>query len=83
MNKGRRVKVRHAENVYDAAASFLRRSHDNVHRADILLYERGSTTWGDVHSVPRRGKGYYFVSPNRVLTREDMLTLAKEEGFTY
>lgn len=70
------------ETVYDYAARHLRRHYRNVHRADIKLYEHSKVTWGDMRDLPNGGAGYYFVDGKGVLTKEEMLALACEHGFS-
>lgn len=63
------------------AAHFLRRTHLNVHRADIQMYENSSHTWGDVHEIPHRGINQYFVSGKGVMWLDDLVAYAETKGF--
>lgn len=68
-----------AETFTRQAATYLRRIYPNVHRCDILMRVGSSQTWGDVHGVPRKGKGYYRVGP-LIMTELEMINHALERG---
>lgn len=63
----------------EQAARFLRRVYPNVHRCDILMREGSNETWGDVHGVPNKGRGYYRVGP-KTMTDFEMVNYALERG---
>lgn len=65
------------------AAQFLRRKYANVHRADIILKEGSSKTWGDLRGVPNHGKGFYYVHPIGVISELDLVMLAVNHGFEF
>lgn len=62
----------------DTAADFLRGVYSNVHRCDIQVTL--SRTWGQVHNIPDKGRGRYFVEGVGVLTNKELLELAKRHG---
>ena len=65
------------------AATFLRRKYANVHRADILMRDGSSQTWGDVHGAADHGKGQYYVHPIGIISELDMVMLAVRHGFEF
>lgn len=66
----------------DRAANFLRRTHPNVHRADIKIDESGKMTWGSAQGIPARGQGYYNVSGIGVVTINELMALAEAKGWS-
>lgn len=71
----------HERLIAAEAAHYLRRTHVNVHRADIQMYENSSHTWGDVHEIPHRGINQYFVSGKGVMWLDDLVAYAETKGF--
>lgn len=63
------------------AATFLRRTHPSVHRADIRMFEQSSHTWGDVNNIPHRGINQYYVSGKGVMWLDDLIAYAEAKGF--
>lgn len=63
------------------AANYLRRTHCNIHRCDILMREFDRTTWGDLHGVPDHGVGYYFVDGKGIISEEQLVYYAEKSGF--
>jgi hypothetical protein len=62
----------------DAAADFLRGFYSNVHRCDIQMTL--SRTWGQVHDIPDKGRGRYYVEGVGVVTNEGLMQLARKHG---
>lgn len=81
MGKANRVQVQRSLTTIEHAANHLRRIYPNVHRADIPVFENRNTTWGELHRVPKRGAGYYFVSGLGALPVENMLAVAEKHGW--
>lgn len=71
----------HERLIAAEAAHYLRRTHVNVHRADIQMFENSSHTWGDVHEIPHRGINQYFVSGKGVMWLDDLINYAEVKGF--
>ena len=62
------------------AAHHIRRWFRNVHRADILEREDG-TTWGELRGLPNKGKGLYYVDSMGVVPEADVIELARSRGW--
>jgi hypothetical protein len=65
------------------AAQFLRQKFPNVHRADLLMRDGSTETWGDLHGAADHGKGQYYVHPIGIITELDMVMLAVKHGFEF
>lgn len=63
------------------AAQYLRRTHANIHRADILMFENSSQTWGDVNQIKHRGINQYYVSGKGVMWLDDLIAYAESKGY--
>lgn len=67
--------------IYGQAANYLRRHYQNIFRCDIKLYINQSTTYGDEHDVPNKGRDHYFVAGVGIVHKDELLTMAVKRGF--
>lgn len=64
------------------AAHYIRRWFKNVHRADIIERENG-TTWGELRGLPAKGRGLYYVDGVGVVPSAEVIDLARARGWRY
>jgi hypothetical protein len=63
----------------DAAANYLRMHYANVHKC--CIHETLRRRWGTNRGLPNGGRGLYFVDGVGVITNEQLLELARKNGY--